>query len=58
MHWVQLKNNYMSNSQGIACGEAECNFDCYEYNYSLNTLKCMWLPTNHIALSMTLSPYP
>ena len=23
------------NSQVIAWGEAECNVDCYEYNYSL-----------------------
>ena len=41
----------------IAQGEAECNFDCYEYNYSLIALKRMQLPTNHIALPMTLYPY-
>ena len=39
--WIcmQLKNNYMSNSRVIARGEAEWNFDCYEYNYSA----CDWL---------------
>ena len=31
----------MSDSQVIAQGEAKCNFDCYEYNYSLIVLKCM-----------------
>ena len=40
----------MSNSQVIAQGEAECNSDYYEYNYSLISLICMRLPTNHIAL--------
>ena len=25
-------------------------FDCYKYNYALIALKCMRLPTNHIAL--------
>ena len=44
---VQLKNNCMSNSRVIARGEAECNFDCYEYNYySLIARKYMRLPTN------------
>ena len=47
----------MSNSQEIAQGEAECNFDCHEYRYSLTALKRMRLPTNHIALPMTLFPY-
>ena len=28
-------------------------FDCYKYNYSLIVLKCMRLPTNHIALPTT-----
>ena len=28
------------------------------YIYSLIALKCMQLPTNHIALPMTLVPYP
>ena len=28
----------VSNSQIITQGETECNFDCYEYNYSLITL--------------------
>ena len=32
---VQLKNNCTSNSRIITRGEAEYNFDCYEYNYSL-----------------------
>ena len=32
---MQLKNNCTSNSQVIARGEAKCNFDCYQYNYSL-----------------------
>ena len=31
------------------------NFDCYRYKYSLIALKCMWLPTNHIAQPITLS---
>ena len=48
----------MSNGQVIARGKAEYNFDCYKYKYSLITLKCMLLPTNHIALPMTLYPYP
>ena len=47
---MQLKNNCTSNSQVIAWGKAECNFDCYEYNYSLTACKYMRLPTNHIAL--------
>ena len=54
---MQLKNNCMSNSQVKARGEAECNFDCYEYNYSLIACKYMQLPTNHIILPMTLYPY-
>ena len=37
--WVQLKNNCMSNSHVIAWGKAECNFDCYENNYTLITLE-------------------
>ena len=37
---MQLKNNCASNGQVIARGKAKCNFDCYEYNYSLFTLKC------------------
>ena len=49
---VQFKNNYTSNSRVIARGEAECNFDCYEYNYSLIARKYMRLPTNHIARPM------
>ena len=45
----------MSNNQVIAQGKTECNFDCYKYNkFSLITLKCMWLPTNHIALPWCL----
>ena len=36
---MQLKIKYTSNSQIIARGEAECNFHCYEYNYSLIALK-------------------
>ena len=60
---MQLKNICTSNSQVIAWGEAECNFDCYEYNYSLITCKYMQLPTNHIHVAlpmtpMTLYPYP
>ena len=55
---MQLKNNCTSNSQVIAQGEAECNFDCYEYNYSLIAHKYMQLPTNHIAQPMTLYSYP
>ena len=47
----------MSNSKVIAQGKAECNFDCYEYNYSLIAHKYMQLPTNHIALPMTFYPY-
>ena len=47
----------MSNSQVFAPGEAECNFELrYEYNYSLIALKYMRLPTNHIAIPMTLYP--
>ena len=48
----------MSSNQVIARGKAEHNFDCYEYNYSLIALKFIQVPTNHIALPMTLSPYP
>ena len=56
---MQLKNNCASKSQVIAWGEAEWNYDCYEYNnYSLIALKCLQLPANHIALPKTLSPYP
>ena len=55
---MQLKNNCTSNSRVIARGEAECNFDCYEYNDSLIARKYMQLPTNHKALPMTLHPYP
>ena len=33
-HTVQFENNFTSNSKVIAQGEAECNFDCYMYNYS------------------------
>ena len=47
---MQLKNNCTSNSPVIPRGKAKCNFDCYEYKYSLFASKCMWLPTNHIAL--------
>ena len=50
-------NNCTSNSQVIAQGESEYIFDWYKYNYSLIALKYMWLPTNHIALPMTLYPY-
>ena len=55
---MQLKNNCMSNSRVIAQGEAECNFDRYEYNYSLIAHKYVRLPTNHIARPMTLYSYP
>ena len=48
----------MSNSRVIARGEAECNFDCYEYNYSLIARKYMRLPTNHIARPMTVETQP
>ena len=48
----------MSNSQVVAQGKAKCNFDCYEYSYSLIACKYMQLPTNHIALPMTVYPYP
>ena len=58
MFCVQLKNNCTSNSQGIARGETKCNFDYYEYNYSLIASKYMRLPTDHIALPMTLYPHP
>ena len=50
--------NCTSNGQVIAQGEAECNFDCYEYNNFVIACKCMWLPTNHVALPTTLFPYP
>ena len=53
---MQLKNNCTSNSQVIAQGEAECNFDCYEYNYSLIARKYMRLPINqHSTTYDTLS---
>ena len=55
---MQLKSNCMSNSQVMAQGEAECNSDCYEYNYSLIAREYMRLSTNHIALPMTLYSYP
>ena len=45
--------NYTRNSQVIVQGEAECNFDCYEYNDFLIACKCMRLLTNHIALPTT-----
>ena len=48
----------MSNSRVIALGEAECNFYRCEYNYSLIACKYKRLPTNHIALPVTLYPYP
>ena len=51
---MQLKNNCTSNSRVLARGEAECNFDCYEYNYSLIARKYMRLPINHIARPKTL----
>ena len=51
---MQIKNNCTSNSRVIARGKAECNFDCYEYIYSLIARKYMRLPTNHIAQPMTL----
>ena len=54
---MQLKNNCTSNSRVIPRGEAEYNFDCYEYNYSLVARKYMQLSTNHIAQPMTLYPY-
>ena len=57
MYLCALKNNCMSNSQVIARGKAECNFDCYEYNYSLTACKYMRLPTNHIA-PLPMTPYP
>ena len=47
----------MSNSQVTAQDKAECNFDCYDYNYLLIALKFMWLPTNHVALPMITSSY-
>ena len=51
-------NNCTSTSQVIARGEAGYNFDYYKYNYySLIALKCMQMPTYHIALLMTLYPY-
>ena len=53
-----LHYNYTSNSPLFARGKAECDIDCYEYNYSFIAHKCMLLPTHHIALPMTLSPYP
>ena len=48
----------MRKSQVVEQGKAKCNFDFYEYNYSLIAGKYMRLPTNHIALPMTLYPYP
>ena len=48
----------MSNSQVITQGKAEYKFECYEYNYSLNALKHIQLPTNHTALPMTPALYP
>ena len=47
-----------NSGQVIAPGKAVCNFDCCKYNFSLIALKCMRLPSNHIALRVTLSPYP
>ena len=58
MYLRAIKNNCISNSRVIAWGEAEFNFDCYEYKYSLIALKYMRLPTNHIARHMTLYSYP
>ena len=51
----------MNNSQVITQGEAEYNFDCYEYNYSLIALICIEMPTHHIALynlCTIISSYP
>ena len=45
------RNNCVNNSQVIAWGddqEAESNFPCCIYNYSLIALNCMWLFSNHI----------
>ena len=50
-------NNCTSNSQVITRGEADYKFDWYKYNYYLIAHKYMRLPTNHIALPMTLYPY-
>ena len=44
----------MSNSQVIARDEAECNFDLRVQLFFLIAQKYMRLPTNHIALPMTL----
>ena len=56
MHLSAIKEQFMSNNQVITQGEAGYNFECLEYNYSLIALKYMRLPTNHIALPMTLYP--
>ena len=58
MDLCAIKNNCTSNSRVIARGKAECNFDCYEYNYSLIARKYMRLAINHIARPMTLYSYP
>ena len=55
---VQLKNNCTGNSQVIVLRKAECNIDCYKYNYSLIALKHMWLPNIHATLTMMFPPHP
>ena len=47
MHLSAIKEQFMSNNQVIAQGEAWYNFECLEYNYSSIALKYMRLPTNH-----------
>ena len=44
---MQLKNNCTSNSRVNARGEAECNFYCYEYNYSLIARKYIVVIITH-----------
>ena len=51
---MHLKNNDMNNSQVIARGKAEYNFDCYKYNNFIIAVKCIRLPINHIALNTKL----
>ena len=51
-------NNCTSNSQVITQGKSSTIFNCYMHNYFIITLKHMTLPTNHIVIPMTFSPYP
>ena len=47
-----------SNSQAITRGKAECNFECYryEYNYSLTLLTCVRFSRLTLRIAMICVP--